>query len=80
MILEFLLNIVVNCLSGVMKGLQIVSIPTDAIHALVEIIVYGNYVVGTDILLLIFGSVMAWITIRCTVGLAVFIWKLLPLT
>lgn len=80
MILEFLMNIVVNCLCGVMKGLTIVSLPTDAIKALTTVIVYGNHLVGTDLLLTLFGCVMGWITIRCTVGLVVFVWKLLPLT
>lgn len=80
MIVNVLLNFVVNVFCALFKGLEIVSLPTDMIASLLSIISYGNYVIGADLTMAIFGSIMGWITIRSTVGLVIFIWKLLPLT
>ena len=80
MILTVLLNFTVNCFCGLLNGLKILSLPVDMISALFTIIKYGNYIVGTDLMLIIFGSIMGWLTIRTTVGVVLFIWRLLPLT
>lgn len=57
-----------------------VDIPTNTIEVLSTITCYGAYIVGTDLLLLFFSCVVFWACVKMTVGLCIFIWKLLPLT
>ena len=73
MIFEVLINIVVALLCGLVNGMSLVSLPLDLIR-------YGNYVVGADLMLITFSCIAGWIGIRCTLGLIIFIWKMLPLT
>lgn len=80
MILKFLLDMAVSVLCAGMTGLQILTLPVDLIGALATVIQYGQYVIGVDLFAVILGSVAFWITVKCSVGLLVFIWKLLPLT
>lgn len=80
MIVNTLLDLVVNSICGIFHGLEVLSLPIDLIGALVTVLEYGNAIVGTDLMLIIFGSIMGWLAIRTTAGLVIFIWRLLPLT
>lgn len=59
---------------------EIFNLPTQAISALETILVYGNWIVGVDIMALFVGSVVFWWGIHTSIGLVVWLWKLLPLT
>jgi hypothetical protein len=52
----------------------------ETLIPLAKVTVYGNYIVGSDLMLIIASSIMFWITARVAVGLPVFLWKLLPFT
>lgn len=79
MIIEFFVNIVVTLLCGAVSGLKLLSLPVDMIGALATVIQYGSYVMGSDLFLLVMGSVMFWIGVKTTAGVLIFVWKLLPL-
>jgi hypothetical protein len=64
----------------ILDGMKIVTLPVDLIAVLAKVTVYGNYIVGSDLMLIIASSIMFWITARVAVGLPVFLWKLLPFT
>lgn len=80
MIIEFFVTIVTNLLTSALSAAQVLTIPSDIAGALSTFMAYGNYVVGGDLLLLFATSVTTWMTLKLTVGVVLFIWRLLPLT
>lgn len=80
MIVKFLFDFIANILCGIIGGLQIVSLPIDLIAVLAKITVYGNAIVGIDLMIVIAGCILFWTTTRITFGIVVFIWKMLPFT
>lgn len=80
MIIEFFVTIVTNLLTSALSAAQVLTIPSDVAGALSTFMAYGNYVVGGDLLLLFATSVTTWMTLKLTVGVVLFIWRLLPLT
>lgn len=59
---------------------ELFSLPTQLISSLSTILVYGNWVVGVDVMALFVGSVVFWWAVHLSIGLAVWLWKMLPLT
>ena len=80
MIVEGLLNVALSCVFGLFSLMEVVKLPVEIMGVLTTILQYGVWVVGADIMALVFATVTGWWTIKLTVGLAVFIWELLPLT
>lgn len=61
-------------------ALEFLALPTQAINTLATITVYGTWIVGVDILALFVASVVFWWGVHMSIGLAVWLWKMLPLT
>lgn len=61
-------------------ALEFVGLPTQLISTLSTILVYGNWIVGVDIMALFVGTVVFWWGVHLSIGLAVWLWKMLPLT
>ena len=80
MIFEFLLKMMCGSVTALVSSVQIVTLPTDLIATLAKIVSYGNAIVGADVMIVFASSVMFWATLRASVGLFVFLWKLLPFT
>jgi hypothetical protein len=80
MILEALITLFLNFLLALLDTLNLVSAPVDIIVALREFAVYGSYIVGSDLLVLFGTMVFLWAIAKLSVGLAIRIWELLPLT
>lgn len=80
MILEFLMNLTFNFLSGVLDLFTAFDLPLDTIQALATFCSYGSYIVGSDLLILFATSVLTWISLRITVGFLIFVWRCLPFT
>lgn len=80
MIIESLINVAVTLFSGIISGLNFFSIPMDLIDVLATVCVYGNWIVGADLLLLFSGCIASWFLIKMSLGLILFIWEELPLT
>lgn len=80
MIIESLINVAVTLFSGIISVLNFFSIPTDLIDVLATVCVYGNWIVGADVLLLFSGCIASWFLIKMSFGLILFIWEELPLT
>lgn len=80
MIGELLIDLFFGIFSALFSALEFVNLPTQAIGALSNIIVYGNWVVGVDILALFAGSVVFWWGVHMSIGMAVWLWEKLPLT
>jgi len=80
MIIEFFLDIICDLLVGGFHGAAFVSIPHEAIFVLATFTGYGNYIVGSDLLLVFCGVIAFWMTIKLFVGLVLFVWRLIPFT
>lgn len=80
MILEFTIDIFCNFLVGLLDAANAVAIPVNGIQTLATFASYGSYIVGSDLLLTFCGVVLMWMTIKLSVGIGLFLWRLLPLT
>lgn len=81
MIVESLVDLCVGIMSMLLSGLTgWVTLPFDLMSTLGAITGFGSYIVGGDLLLLLVGSVTFWTATKLSVGVAIWLWKLLPLT
>ena len=80
MILETLINVFCVLLDGLLSGLSFVQIPEQGIAVLATVTAYGSYVVGADLLLCFASVVTTWMIFKFSVGIGLFLWRLLPLT
>ena len=80
MIIETLINFAVDIFSVLISGLNFLSIPSDLVNVLATVCVYGNWIVGADVLLLFAGCIASWFSIKISLGIVLFIWEELPLT
>lgn len=80
MIVEGLLEIICDLIIGLLSGFNALDLDLSVITALLDVIGYGVYIIGGDLLLWFAGCVFAWTSFKFVAGLVVFLWKLLPLT
>ena len=80
MIVEGLLDLFALLFQGALSGIEILTLPLDLMNFLQDILCYGIWVIGFDMMALVISSVLGWWVVKATVGLVIFIWKLLPLT
>lgn len=80
MIGEALIDLFFGIFRLLFGALEFVNLPTQLISTLSTILVYGNWVVGVDIMALFVGSVVIWWGVHLSIGLAVWVWERLPLT
>ena len=80
MILEIFIDMLCDLILGSLELLNFYALPVNALHLLASFAHYGNYVVGSDLLLIFSASVMMWITVKFSIGFILFLWRLLPFT
>lgn len=80
MIIETVFQWSANLIVALFSTFEIISLPLDLISTLYNILCYGVWVVGSDIILLFTTSVIFWVTFKSSVGLAIWLYKMLPLT
>lgn len=80
MISEGLIGLFFGFFYVLFSGLSVVTLPIDAVGVLGSILMYGNWVVGIDLLAVFAGSVIFWWGVHMSIGLAVWLWEKLPLT
>jgi len=76
----FFVNLIKGLLIGAISLLSSITLPTQMISALSTITGYGAYVVGGDLLLIVSSAIGFWLTAKLTVGLILFVWRLMPFT
>lgn len=80
MIFEVLLGICKTILVSLISGLGFISLPFDVASFLGTVTNYGAFCVGGDIMLSFCTSVMFWLGVKISLGIFLFIWRLLPFT
>lgn len=80
MIVEGICSFAASIIRGIFGLFETWTLPFDLIGVLTEILRYGTWVVGSDVLLLVTGSIVFWWTVKASVGVAIWIYDKLPLT
>lgn len=80
MIGESLIAMFLSIFRLLFGAVEVLQLPTQLIGTLSTILVYGNWVVGIDILAMFVGTVVFWWGVQMSIGLAVWLWNQLPLT
>jgi len=80
MIIEILGNLIFGLLSVLLSGFEAVGLPLDAIQTLATITKYGSFVVGADLLVLLFSSFVFFIGVRLGTAAFMKLWDMLPFT
>lgn len=80
MIIEGITGWAFFLIESLFSGFSLVSLPVNLINVLVDIMKFGAWVIGADLLGIVIGSIGFWLTFKFTAGLVLFIWRLLPLT
>lgn len=58
--------------------ISFIPIPIGAINVLTPILAYGNAIVGIDMMAVIIGNFIFWITFKASVGLVLFLYEKIP--
>lgn len=80
MIVETILQWAATFIQSLFSTLQIVTLPLDFLTVLFDILCYGVWVIGADMMAIILANITFWLGTRFAIGLVIFIWRLLPLT
>lgn len=80
MIFEFILGVVKTVIVGAISRLDFISLPFEIISFLGTVTNYGSFCVGPDVLLIFSASIMFWLGLKMTLGIILFLWRLLPFT
>lgn len=80
MIVEGLIGLAMNFMELLFSGFNLVYIPVDIASTLLNILGYGAWVLGADMVAIVFTTIIGWLLFRFTAGVLVFVWRLLPLT
>lgn len=80
MIGETLIDMTLGLFGLLFSGLEFINLPLEFVSVLTNILAYGVWIVGLDIMALFVSSVLLWWGVHLSIGLAVWVWKLLPLT
>lgn len=80
MITSTLLSWFFSLLTHLLNGFDVLSLPSNFITLISNVVVYGTWVIGADLLGIIISTAVWWWTLKLVIGIVLFIWRLLPLT
>lgn len=78
MVIDAFLSLGPAILRFIFGLIDIFELPSDLVGVLFNILCYGTWVVGSDVMLLCSGCFTFWIGVRLSTGLAVWIYDHLP--
>lgn len=77
---EALIELFLSIMRLLFGAIEVISLPFDLIGVLANILVYGNWIIGIDLLGIFVGTVVFWWAVHLSVGFAIWVWERLPLT
>lgn len=80
MIVETVFSWACSFLQLLFSGFQVLQLPANLIDVLVDILCYGVWVIGVDLISIILTNVIFWLSLKFSVGVTVWLWRLLPFT
>lgn len=78
MILEGLINIFVSFIDFMISGVSVFTLPLDMISAVSTLGAFGSWIVGSDLLMMVGACIFHWTVIKITVGVVLFVYRLIP--
>lgn len=78
MILELMCDFACNFIYGLFSALEILKLPLESLNVLFTFLEVGNWVVGSDLMTLIIGSVVGWYAFKLSTGFALWVYRLIP--
>lgn len=72
-----ILELTKNLILGGLDVIDSLGLPTDLILAFANYTGYGVWFIGADLCLKIAASIVFWIGLKLSLGLALFIWRLI---
>ena len=80
MIIEGLAGFAMWIIELIFSGFQALSLPLNLVSVLIDFMKYGAFIIGGDLLALVFACVFGWLAFKFTAGLTLFLYRLIPLT
>lgn len=80
MIFEALFDVVFWIINLIFSGFEMIALPVNIASTLINFMKVGAWVLGPDLLMTCLASIVMWLLFKSSVGLIVYIYKLLPLT
>ena len=80
MVTETIMQVCSDILISALNGVSTLNLPTALIAILADYTAYGVWILGADLCLAVMSCVMFWIGVKLTLGVVIFIWRLLPFT
>ena len=80
MIVETVFSWACTFLQGLFSFLQVVDLPVEFLDVLVDLLCYGVWVIGADLISIILANVVFWLSLKFSIGVTVWVWRLLPFT
>lgn len=78
MIWNVLIGFFLEIFKAAVSLISFIPIPIGAIDVLTPILAYGNAIVGIDMMAVIIGNFIFWITFKAGVGLVLFLYEKIP--
>lgn len=80
MIIDGLATFAMWIIELIFSGFQVISLPANLVSVVLDIMKFGAWILGADLLVIIFGNIFFWLNFKFTSGLVLFIYRLIPLT
>ena len=80
MIGSALLGIVQAIISTALEGIHALSLPVNLLQAISAFTGVGVWLIGADWIAIFCQCVLFWVAVKLSIGVVLFIWRLLPLT
>lgn len=78
MIVEWLVNFSLTLLNGLFNMLNVINIPHEMINVLFDILQYGVWVMGADMVAICISSLVLWYGAKSSIGIAVWLYDRIP--
>lgn len=78
MIIMALFKILTSTIEIILTPIALMELPINLIDTMASITAYGSWIIGSDLLVIVIGSILLWSTIKITVGIVLFIYRLIP--
>lgn len=77
MVIELLSDICFWVFGLLFDGFSIITLPVNLITAVIEIMKYGIWIMGLDLFIIFWSSILFWLTFKLAAGLVLFVLRVI---
>lgn len=78
MIIESIFNLLFGVVDLLLSGVSVFNLNFGSISLINQILSFFGYVVGSDITLMLFSSVTFWLSVKFSLGVLIYVYRLIP--